>query len=148
MTEIILKQMAETDTSTVSALWHGDKMLCFIAEDGFHEEKIPGITRIPAGKYLLKKRQFGDFYERYKMKFKHDFVIEISDVPKYRDILFHIGNFPKDTRGCLLTCEGVSYNQSENFFWGTGSEVAYKRFFGAVSKLMDLHDKVYLIVQR
>ena len=134
--ELRLKLMSETPSSTASALWHGDKFICFIIEDGFHPEKIAGVTRIPAGRYKLIKKFDGKFFEKYKTKFGHHYIIEISGVPNYSAILFHIGNFPVDTRGCQLPCDQVAYNQKEGFFWGTASEIAYKRFYTYMEKYM------------
>lgn len=135
--ELRLKLMSETPTSTASAMWHGDKFICFIIEDGFHPQKIAGITRIPGGRYKLVKKTDGEFLMKYKAKFGHQYIIEISGVPDFNAILFHIGNFPVDTRGCQLPCDQVAFNHKENFFWGTASEVAYKRFYTYMQKYMD-----------
>lgn len=134
--ELRLKLMTENANSTVSALWHADKFICFIVEDGFHPEKIAGITRIPGGRYPLRKKLDGDFLKKYKAKFGHQYIIEICEVPNYSTILFHIGNFPKDTRGCQLPCDQIAFNSKEDFFWGAGSEVAYKRFYAYMDKYM------------
>ena len=50
------------------------------------------ISCIPAGKYKViphKSPKFGD-------------CLLIKSVPKRSHILFHWGNFPKDTQGCIL----------------------------------------------
>lgn len=154
MTELHLKLMDETDRSTVSALWHDKKFMCFIIEDAFHPIKIPGETRIPGGRYPLIKKTWGGFYDRYSKEFGHQYVIQIANVPNYKDILFHIGNRatdPKrikkgDTRGCLLTNDKVAFDHSMNEFIGVDSRVCYRKFFTYMDKLMN--EPVFINIDR
>jgi hypothetical protein len=60
-------------------------------EDGV---KIPGETCIPAGTYR--------FVTRRQNKNPQRVVIWILDVPGFDAIQIHIGNKPKDSRGCIL----------------------------------------------
>lgn len=50
------------------------------------------ISCIPVGKYGCRLRTS----QKYG---KH---LEVLEVPNRSDILIHVGNFPKDTKGCLL----------------------------------------------
>ena len=145
--ELNLRLMDQTPSSTVSSLKHGDKFICFIIEDGYHEVKIPGETRIPGGKYLLKKKVDGRFFTKYSKEYGHKFVVEISGIDNFEAVLFHIGNRPKDTRGCNLTNDSVTFDKKVNEFVGVNSEVCYRKFYDYMSTLMDTDD-VYLNVSR
>lgn len=66
--------------------------------------KIPGATAIPEGRYRL--------VIDYSPKFSRD-MPHVLDVPGFTGIRIHIGNYAKDTEGCLLlgqalTDQGVS----------------------------------------
>ncbi len=67
----------------------------FTLEDPPRDVKIPGITGIPSGTYKIRMRTVVS--ERFGRK-----MPELLDVPGFTDILLHWGNYPKDTRGCLL----------------------------------------------
>ena len=81
------------------------KFLCYTLEDQAQTTKVYGETRIPAGTYNLTLRTEGGFHTRYLAKFGADFhkgMIYVNDVPDFEYILWHIGNSPIDTKGCLL----------------------------------------------
>jgi hypothetical protein len=60
------------------------------------EEKIPGETAIPFGRYRV--------IIKWSPKFKRD-LPRILNVNDFTDILIHAGNTPADTRGCILVGE-------------------------------------------
>jgi hypothetical protein len=62
------------------------------------------FDHIPAGTYELKLRTFGEHHEKYSLKFPdiHKGMLWVTDVPGFTDILIHIGNTEKDTKGCTL----------------------------------------------
>jgi len=81
------------------------KFLCYTLEDQAQTTKVYGETRIPAGTYNLTLRTEGGFHTRYLAKFGGDWhkgMIYVNDVPDFEYILWHIGNSPIDTKGCLL----------------------------------------------
>lgn len=73
---------------------------CFIIEPNF-----PGRNGyIPEGIYNLVARRHGSHYEEYQKYQGHEAgMIQVANVPGRDDILFHIGNYPADTKGCLCT---------------------------------------------
>lgn len=95
-------KLAENTNSTLSALSVSGQFLCFILEDGYRAEKVPGVTRIPGGTYQIVKRTHGRIFDTYSKKLGVKWVPELVGVPNYTDILIHPGNTVKDTRGCLL----------------------------------------------
>ena len=55
-------------------------------------ENANSVSRIPAGKYQIKKR----FSPKYKTHY------HVLDVPNRHFILLHAGNYPRHTKGCIL----------------------------------------------
>lgn len=84
--------------------------VCWTLEDRYSRSKIYGETRIPAGLYRMRKRNWGGTFGKYRDRFGHEFVVEICDVPNYSDVLIHIGNTANNTLGCLLV--GCHANKS------------------------------------
>jgi len=99
-------------------------------EDEYRAVKVKGETRIPAGRYKISVRTFGDFHSRYSQRFSdfHKGMLEVMNVPGFTDILIHIGNFEHNTEGCLLV--GMTANEG-NMTIGS-SAVAYKKLYKKV----------------
>jgi hypothetical protein len=74
---------------------------------------INDISRIPAGGYKAKTRADGDIGWR----------IELDPVPKRDFVQIHLGNFPRNSIGCILLGTGRSVS---NGCMVTGSEIAMK----------------------
>ncbi len=100
-----------TDQSTIGTLYVNGIEECFILEDpdrGLREDmplaeierlKKPGVTAIPYGTYEVKRTKS----ERFSKEKGYTVIMPILwDVPGYLGIRIHIGNYPKDTLGCLL----------------------------------------------
>lgn len=66
--------------------------------------KVPGATAIPTGRYEVNmcapSARFGaqDFYKRLCS----GCVPRLIDVPGFDGVLIHVGNYAKDTQGCIL----------------------------------------------
>jgi hypothetical protein len=93
--------------STIGRLYIDGTQVCFTLEDAYHEVKVPGETRIPAGTYGVHLKPFGTSRMdlRYSQLFGLEFhkgMLELQDVPNYSGVLIHVGNWAKDTEGCLL----------------------------------------------
>ena len=98
-----------TEKSTISELYFNGTLIGYTLEDkdrgldnSMSEEKIKSIkkygeTAIPTGAYEAK------LYNSPA----HGEVILLKDVKGFTMIEIHIGNFPKDSLGCLLV--GSSY---------------------------------------
>ena len=121
------------DKATLSCILIDGKIECFGLEDEFREVKVKGETRIPAGRYALKIRKEGGFHTKYKEKFAfHRGMIHVQNVPGFEYVLIHVGNFEKDTNGCLLLgltrdpkamTIGMSVHAYEDFYKKVVSEV-------------------------
>lgn len=141
-------EIASTTNSTVSMLYIDGRHESFIIEDGYRGAKVPGETRIDGGIYHLKARYHGKFYEEYKRKFNHEFAIEIVGVKNFTDILSHIGNTVKDTRGCTLNNMGFKIDVNTGNYVGIDSTTAYKRFYNSVYLELKAGNLVPFIVIR
>lgn len=103
-------------------------------EPTVRNEKIVGVTAIPAGQYVLKLRTEGGMTAQYLAKFGADFhkgMLWLQDVPNFEDVYIHIGNFPRDTHGCILI--GNDRGASAGLPAVTDSTAAYKAMYPAVA---------------
>lgn len=86
-----LLRISSTKTETTGVLLLDDKPLFTTLELPYLDNK-QSISCIPEGEYTCvpwRSNRFGN-------------VIKVLDVPGRFDILFHSGNSPKDTHGCIL----------------------------------------------
>jgi len=112
-----LYRIYDGGNSTLGMLFINKEFECFTLEDEFRESKIPGETRIPSGKYFIKLRQYGGHHQRYSLKFPHFHkgMLQLINVPNFTDILIHIGNYERDTAGCLLVGEDAILLDNGNY---------------------------------
>ncbi len=136
--QLVLKRFADNGNATIGGLYIGTKLLCFTLEDEARTTKVKGETRIPAGEYEIKYRTVGGHNAEYAKKFKnHKGMLELQNVPNFQFILIHIGNYEKDTDGCLLV--GVTANSN---FTLTSSTQAYMAVYDLVSEALNKGEKV------
>jgi len=137
--QLILKRFADNGQATIGGLYFGTKLLCFTLEDEARLTKVKGETRIPAGEYEIKYRTVGGHHEKYSKLYKnHKGMLELQNVPNFQFILIHIGNYEKDTDGCLLV--GMSANA--NPFTIQSSTQAYLMVYDLVSEALNKGEKV------
>lgn len=116
---------------------------CFVLEDAFQTQKIYGQTRISAGIYPLRLRNFGSIHASYKKKFAfHKGTIEIANIPGFSDVLIHIGNDSGDTLGCPLV--GMSHTFGTDFIGN--STAAYKLIYPEIANRIIAFNDVQLQV--
>ena len=101
----ILHNRLNDDGEATLGFWYLPHNVCFALEDQHQDVKVPGETRIPAGRYQIIKRKHGRFYEAYKTRWNHAWALEIADVPGFTDVLIHTLNREDQTEGCV----GVGY---------------------------------------
>ena len=99
--EITLIRDTDSGKSTIGRMYCCDEFLCRTLENSWkNNERM--ISCIPEGMYEMELKEYGRFYEEYKHP-----IIMLKDVPKRSEILIHIGNYPKDTHGCILLGDSV-----------------------------------------
>jgi len=103
MNAVIVRRFRQTDDSTIGTMTIG-KTIVATLEDIHRDTKIPGITRIPAGTYILGLRTEGRMTKKYAEKYgdKHQGMLWLLDVPDFTFVYIHVGNTAKDTDGCIL----------------------------------------------
>lgn len=62
------------------------------------ENNEHNVSCIPAGSYSCE----------YTNHPKHGWVFQVMDVPDRDEILLHVGNFPRNTEGCILLGQNVA----------------------------------------
>jgi hypothetical protein len=88
--------------------------VAFTLEDVPRPVKVQDATCIPAGVYALGQRKAGKFFTVAAKKYKHDFVVEILNIPNYSDVLIHWGNTHINTRGCPLLGASITYDVKDS----------------------------------
>lgn len=137
--ELTLGRWTSNATATLGRLKIDGVFECYVCEDAFHEPKIKGKTRIPAGRYEIRLKPFGSsrFDVSYKQKFPqiHKGMLELVGVPGFVGVLIHIGNTHKDTEGCLLVGKSISVGAQLTVSSSKDAYVAlYPKIVAALSK--------------
>jgi hypothetical protein len=79
------------------------EFLCWCLEDKVRAVKIAKETAIFTGIFPIRFRTEGRIHAAYKAKFPfHKGMLEICNLVNFKYVMFHIGNFIKDTEGCPL----------------------------------------------
>jgi hypothetical protein len=138
--KILVSRVKSTENFTISDVYIDGVPYCKGLEDRHREIKVMHETRIPEGTYKVELRTFGGHHERYRRKFPdiHKGMLWVKDVPKFKDILIHIGNTTEDTSGCLLL--GTKADFSKGIL--LNSTIAYKKFYSKVLSAIEAGDKV------
>lgn len=97
----LVREPSTADGATFGALYLNGRFQCWTLEDRIREQvgvpvadwKIPHVTAIPAGTYLVcltPSKRFGRV------------LPEVLAVPGYTGVRIHAGNTVADTDGCIL----------------------------------------------
>ena len=91
-----------------------------MSDEQIKEIKQKGITAIPTGRYKVVMNVQSPKFSKYKQyEFCKGYLPRLVDVPGYEGVLIHIGNYPKDTDGCILvgknTVKGAVMNSTATF---------------------------------
>ena len=127
-----LKRVGFSDTYTIGKLYLDGVYFCDTIEDKdrgllqtmskseIEKIKIKGVTAIPKGTYNINMDRISPRFSKVK---QYDFIQGklpyLESVPGFEGILIHIGNFSKDTDGCILVgknnIKGQVSNSTETF---------------------------------
>lgn len=141
--ELILKRFSGADESTLGLIFVEEKFFCYSLEDQFNEPKVPGETRIPAGKYQIMLRTDGGMHKRYGDRFDwHKGMLWLQMVPNFTFIYMHVGNKDDDSEGCILTGDGQMQNVTERG-QVTSSVAAYTRLYEVIVEALS-HEEVWI----
>lgn len=110
----LLRRDDQNDIRTLGAMFDGDERICETLELPWRDNQR-GISCIPEGIYECKLA--------HSPSRGYD-VYWLQNVPGRQDVQIHIGNFPKDIRGCILIGRERGVNQVVH------SKVAFDKFMG------------------
>jgi hypothetical protein len=111
--EIVLQRLYKGEDCVIGTLSADRKVLCYTLENPEKDNK-EDISCIPAGKYNCVP---------YSSK-KYPDVWKILNVPGRTDILIHVGNYERNTKGCVLVGSNVGYNKEKMV---TNSSITMKK---------------------
>ena len=141
---LVLQRLFLVDGAQLGLLSVDEGAICWTLEDEPREEKIPGETCIPAGRYELELRTHGRLFERYSKAYPWHApgMLELKSVPGFTDVLIHAGNRKEHTRGCVLVGYGA-------FVYGLLSESfeAYHELYKLVSRALIKKEPTYLEIR-
>ncbi len=128
MTAKIIR-VAQGKNSTLSHLYIGGLFRCYLLEDSIREEKIPGLTCIPEGEYELSLNHWAGMNTQYGRNHPklHQGMVEITEIPNFSLVFFHIGNYHTQTAGCPLT--GSYWQLLDGDYQVLHSAAAYKHVY-------------------
>lgn len=126
-----LQRVRQVIDCTKGELFINDVKECLTLEDVHQDVKIFGATRIPSGKYNLHLNIDGGMNKRspYVSYPWHKGMIEVLEVSGFSNVYIHIGNYAKDTDGCILL--GRSDVSGKAMI--SGSQMAYEQFYKKIS---------------
>jgi len=144
--EIYVKRTWNTPDSTLGILTILDNpFTCYVLEDGKREVKIPGQTRIPAGRYEILLRMEGTKFEHYKEDYGTVGMIWLQNVPGFEYIYQHIGNYIEDTLGCQLLGYKRGPMRGQDYTIGDSHD-CYLDYHKIISKALKTED-IFVNVQ-
>lgn len=132
--ELRLRRIALKTDYTIGKLYIDNVYFCDVLEPTTRdydkngvfdngEKKIEGKTAIPYGVYPVtldvRSQKYSNF-TKYPWAEKYDgYLPRLMNVKTHVGVLFHVGNYPKDTEGCLLVGEnkkvGAVINSTATF---------------------------------
>lgn len=93
------------------------------------ENNKQSISCILEGTYTLRQRKSPVVERTSKGEFPSGW--EVTNVPNRSYIMFHVGNYVRNSDGCLLVGENFSFHNGE--FMVTNSVKAFREFMAALS---------------
>lgn len=152
--EITLIRKYKLNDYTIGKLYIDGTYLCDTIEDKdrnlyqgmdlewIKKEKVYGETAIPYGRYKVTLKVQSPKYSTRKQYEKcKGYVPRLVNVPGFEGILIHIGNYAKDSYGCILLGEnkvkGAVVN-STTWFW---------KFYEILKNADDEGKDIYITVQ-
>lgn len=126
-------------TDTLGLLYLDGIWQCIVLEDEFRAVKVPGETRIPAGRYkvILEHSPKFSLPERYGHK-----MLTITGIPNFSGVRIHRGVSEKDTAGCPLVGMGFRFELDKARLFDSAK--AYKLLYEAVAPRMQKGEECHI----
>lgn len=144
MIKVRIIRIAKGLNSTLSHLYVGNYFVCYLLEDKISLVKAPGLTCIPNGIYELKLNLSAGMNVKYQNKYPlmHKGMLEITGIPNFNYVFFHIGNTISDTRGCPLV--GHYWAMDKKEYVVSQSKFAYEYIYPKLLELISSQKKTVL----
>lgn len=155
--KLVSKRFVFADKYTVSKLYIDDVFFCYILEDAdrgldssmsldeISKLKVKTETAIPYGTYKVNMNTVSPKYSNFtKYKWAEQYegkIPRLMNVPGYEGILIHVGNYAKDTDGCLLPGDWSESNPS----MVSGSTA---KFHSLMAKLLSAEDEITIEITK
>ncbi len=139
---------SDDGSTTIGLLYLNGFFYCYTLEDTKRDEKIAGITRIPAGRYELDFIRYEtELTKKYRKIFPDwfNYHLEIKNVPGFQGIYMHSGGDHEDTNGCLLVSDNLNISGDNKFL--TNSKNTFKRLYTYLSGEIESGTKVRIIIR-
>ena len=123
---------------TFGRLFFGDDFLCYTLEPA------PSVVKpypIPCGMYHVRLDIVSPKY-RFRQPYAtlcKGCVPRLMDVPGFDGILIHIGNWSKDTKGCILVGQKASLHRLYN------SKLAFVDLYNRIKDCKNLHIEIQML---
>lgn len=130
-----LFRYSDDEETTIGLLYINDQFYCYTLEDTFHEEKVAGETRIPAGSYPLEfRKEETELTLKYRDRYPEwfTFFVELQQVPGFDSIYIHNGGDHTHTEGCILVSDSLNVNNEKTFL--SNSRETFRRLYGYLSE--------------
>ena len=120
-----------------------DRNLCQgMGLEWIEKEKVYGETAIPYGRYKITMKVQSQKFAKSKQYEKcKGHIPRLIDVPAYDGILIHIGNWAKDSYGCILVGENKVKGGVVN------STIWYWKLYDILKKADDEGKDIYITIQ-
>jgi len=145
--ELTLDRLASDDDSTIGALFVNGRFQSFTCEDEYRIDKVPGETRIPAGKYRIDIRIAGGMAPKYRARYGdwHRGMIWLQDVPGFEWIYIHTGNTDDHTEGCILVGYGAMARRGDTMNVQQ-SRPSYEELAREIFAAIDAGEEVWITI--
>lgn len=151
--KLLLKRIALRPTYTIGRLYVNGERFCDTLEDAVRdlnkngkfdngEKKVYGQTAIPYGTYeITMKVQSPKFSQKSAYKFCNGYLPRLLNVPEFEGVLIHIGNYPKDTEGCILVGKNTVVGAVME------STITFKKLYPILKSASDRGEKITIEIQ-
>ncbi|MBT1696791.1 hypothetical protein KK083_07900 [Fulvivirgaceae bacterium PWU4] len=148
--QMMLLRYVDDGQTTLGMLFVDNKYFSMTLEDTYHETKIKGQTRIPAGTYEIRfQPALTDLTKKYRERFPDWFTnhIELQNVPGYVGIYIHSGGNHKHTEGCLLVSDAYTLGAEGPAFKVSDSNETFKKLYLRLSAALTQGQRVRITIK-
>lgn len=129
--DLTLYRISDNGDSTLGILYVDGIFQCYTLEDTQREDKIQGDTAIWKGEYEVGLRHVeSPLTETYRQEYDYfKYHLELKGIEGFDNVYIHIGNYPKDTRGCILVGNGQQLAPTRMVTHSTG---AFRKLYNMI----------------